>query len=181
MDNYKPINVMIEAASADLSLNTQRILTEGDMLKKYRSLETFDYGINEKAIPIYQDESDGGYFVELANVYPYMEYNDIETVYEALNNIAYAHGLEQNQIGLLVESEGCVNCMINSAIKQSKKSGNDKVRDSADKKVGKVTKLIDDLLDKGVKVKKKPDKEKDKKKNKTKKPVDDVDECGKKC
>jgi hypothetical protein len=179
MNNYKPINVMIEAASADLSLNTQRVLTEGDMLEKYRSLETFDYGINEKAIPIYQDESDGGYFVELANVYPYMEYNDIDTVYEALNNIAYAHGLEQNQIGLLVESEGCVNCMINSAIKQSKKSGNDKVRDSADKKVGKVTKLIDDLLDKGVKVKKKPDKEKDKKKDK--KPVDDVDECGKKC
>jgi len=161
MNNYKPINIMLEAAGADLSCNTQRIYTEGEMLKKYSSLETFDYNISENAIPIYQDKTDGGYFVELANVYPYMEYNGISTVYEALNNIAYAHGLNENQIGLLVESEGCVSCMINNAIKESNKSGNDKAREAANKKVGKVTKLIDDLIDKGVKVKKKPDKEKD--------------------
>ena len=144
-----PYSLLVEAASADLNANTEGTLTEGAIRSCLESIEEVDEEIVVTAEMVTVIKVGDDLLVEMNSLYPYMKTNGINSIEEALDNVAMANDLEEKAVGLLVESDAYYNAMLEKC--NSKGSNGNKVLE----KIKKATDISSKLKDKGYNVKKK--------------------------
>lgn len=100
---------------------------------------------NSRMVPVFEHESE--YFVEMDNVFKYMNSFEITDIAEAMENIADANEIDVNEMSLVIESEEYMGSVIESAIEQSK-AGDKTLLENCELAV----KLINMLESEGIKV-----------------------------
>ena len=147
-------NILAEAASMDLNADTRTTLSEADIRATMESFEEISEDINVTAEMVKIIAVDNGYFTEANDIVPFMKANGIKSMAEALNLVAEANGLNEKEVGLLIESDDYINAMLEKADAKAKK-GDKKVKESIINKIKKATELPKKLKDQGFPVKKK--------------------------
>ena len=148
----EPLSLLAECAMTDMRTDTESLYTESQIKTAYNSVdeivnEDFKWGADTVPVMTFKD---GTMLTEMNYLAPYMRDNEITSVEEALNDVATANRLQPKQVGLLVESQECVDSMIDQAIA---KGGKQKTKTFD--KLFKGQSLIDKLKKKGYPVKKK--------------------------
>ena len=150
-----PITLLAECADYDLNANIELSIDEAQLLSAYSNIEevTEEVHYAPEMVPVINIA--GEYYTEMQYIAPYMQANKINSVAEALNNIARANSLDEQAVGLLIESQECVTDKINEALgkKNTKFLG----------KVKKGEELAEKLKKNGFNVKKKKSCSKNKK------------------
>lgn len=149
------LSLLAEAADMDMKSNTIGVLTEGQIKSTMASFEEVSEDIIITAEMVSVIKVDNDYLVEINNLLPFMKSNDIISVGEALDQVSTVNGLPKKTVGLLVESDDYVNCLIEKADKNFKKTKNKKAKNKVLEKISKTTELSDKLKKQGYKVKKK--------------------------
>jgi hypothetical protein len=145
------LSLLIEASGSDLKRNTKSIVRESAVRSNYHDIEEASspviYGAN--MIPVMN--IDGKYYTEMNFLYPYMKTNGIKSIAEALNDVAMANNLDDNSVGLLIESEDEVTGKLDDALE----CGDQCKAESVMNKINKAIDLTKNLKDKGINVIKK--------------------------
>lgn len=144
------LTLLSEVAAADLGRDTEFRINESTIINNYEEIEEVNEEVvyGPQMVPVLN--IGGDLLTEMQYLAPYFMNNPIETVEEALDDIAAANNLPPKSVGLLVESQECVTDMIDQAIAKSKGAGSNML-----KKVAKGESLVDRLKKNGYKVKKK--------------------------
>lgn len=153
-----PYALFVEAASSDLEANTEGAIMESTIRKRLNSIEEVaeDLVITAEMVTVIHTGND--FLVEMNNLAPYMKTNEIKSVAEALDNIAWVNNLPPKSVGLLTESDGYIQAMLEKAGKS--KASKNKILE----KISKATDISEKLKKDGYKVKKKKTKKAKKKK-----------------
>lgn len=100
---------------------------------------------NCNMVPVFQNESK--YFVEMDNVFKYMNSFEIKDIKEAMENIAEANQIDLEDMSLVIETREYMDSVIESAIAQSK-AGDKTLLENCELSV----KLINMLKSEGINV-----------------------------
>lgn len=149
-----PYNILIEAAGSDLTANTEGLLTEQSILSRMDAIEEVSESFTHSAesVPVFKNGND--LLVEMTGIAGFMQDAGIYNIEEALDAVAAANDLPAKSVGLLVESDGYVQAMLEKAAKKGKSAKNKTLE-----KINVAGKIADKLKDKGYTVKKKLTKE----------------------
>lgn len=163
-----PYNILLEACKSECGecndLAEEEV--EQELEDEYAEVEEVEDGetfynadmvnvIRHDPDPV-EEDADVYYLVDMEDLGKYMDVNEIKEPEEAIEQIADANGIEESAICIVIESDDAMKQLIEEA-KNIKKSDAKKI------KLGKIsgaTKLIKDLKNKGIKLKKKKSKKK---------------------
>lgn len=150
-----PFKLLSEAAIGDIQANTEGAITESQIMARLNSIEEVagDVNITAEMVPVISVAED--YLVEMNSIAGYMQSNEITTIAEALDNVAYVNGLDKFDVGLLIESDDYIKTMIEKADEKCKKDGDKKAKNKILDKIKKSTDVTEKLKKAGYKVKKK--------------------------
>lgn len=100
----EPYAILAEAAKMDLKANTEGTMLEEDITSALDSFDeaSYDIHISGEMVPVLT--VDNKYVVEMESLHTFMRSNNITSVTEALNSISESNGLQEKQVGLLIES-----------------------------------------------------------------------------
>lgn len=149
------LSLLVEAANLDMNANTEGIMSEGQIKSAMASFDEVseDVVVTAEMVSVIAVGED--YLVEINNLLPFMKCNDIKSVGEALDAVSSVNGLQPKSVGLLIESEECVNSMIEKANNKFKKDKDKNAKNKVLDKISKSTALSEKLKKQGYKVKKK--------------------------
>lgn len=148
-------NILAEAASMDLAADTRTTLSEADIKATMESFEEISEDIKVTAEMVKVIAVNNEFFTEANDIVPFMKSNNIKSMAEALNIVAEANGLNEREVGLLIESDDYINAMLEKADAKVEKTGDKKAKTAVLNKIKKATELPKKLKDQGFPVKKK--------------------------
>ena len=142
--------ILVEAATDDLAADTAEQLENDQIISTYNDLDECGdtYSVTAEMVAVVKIGDE--YFTEMNYLAPYMQDANIKSVVEAINNVAKANGLNEGDVGLLVDSQDSIDEMIEVAVA---KGGKAKANTLA--KLAKAENLFGKLKSSGVAVKKK--------------------------
>ena len=152
------IQLLAEAAAADLQINTQAVVELDAIKESYNSIPTAEGYCVTEASDVIVNKIGNGYYVEMVNLSPFMLDSGITTIAKALNLVAEANGLPAKSVGLVIDSQESVNGMLANSDARAKSTGNTKIRENAVAKIQKNIAIANKLISEGYKVVKKGDK-----------------------
>ena len=153
MDLKSNLQLMSEAAISDIQAATSMNLELDTVREAFELIpEAPEPVVTEAADVLVTQMSTGEYYVEFANLAPFMNDAGITNIAEALDLVAEVYGLPKKSIGLIVESAEKVDTILETAKSKAKKTGNQKVAKNAVVKVDKTNKVAKSLMENGYKV-----------------------------
>lgn len=152
------IQLLAEAAAADLKINTQAVVELDAIKESYNSIPTAEGYCVTEASDVIVNKIGNDYYVEMVNLSPFMLDSGITTIAKALNLVAEANGLPAKSVGLVIDSQESVNGMLANSDARTKSTGNTKIRENAVAKIQKNIAIANKLISEGYKVVKKGDK-----------------------
>lgn len=150
------IQLLSEAAAADLKLNTEAIVGYDAVREAYSAIpEAPEPVVTEASDVLITKTANDEYYVEMLNLAPFMMDTGITDISEALDLVAAANGLQPRQVGLCIESQARVDAVLEAARKKSKETKDPKPLKKAVEKIDKNNAVAAKLMKKGYKVVKK--------------------------
>lgn len=156
MDIKSNLQLLSEAAEFDLREINESGINIETVRETYETIPEADEPIvTESTDVIITNTRDGEYYVEMANLAPFMFDSGIMNIAEALDVVAEANGLPKKSVGLIIESQEAVDAYLEAAKKKSKATKDPKYVKKAVEKVNKSNAAASKLMKNGYKVKKK--------------------------
>ena len=156
MDFKSNIGLLAEAAINSMKINTQQDLDINTVIESYSVIpDTEEMVVTEASDVVITKTMNGDYYVELANLAPFMKDSGITDIAEAMSLVAESNDLLLSDLTLCIESQAEVDSFLEAAKKKSKKTGDSKYIKNAVKKVDMNNKAAAKLMKSGIKVAKK--------------------------
>ena len=155
--NFKSnISLLAEAAAHEAANNVQQNYDIDTIIEAYNTIPESDEAVVTEASDVLVTRTlNNDYYVELANLAPFMKDSGITDIKDAMQLVAEANDIYLSDLTLCIESQDEVNSFLEAAKKKSKETGDSKYVKSAMKKVDKNNKAAASLMKHGVKVAKK--------------------------
>lgn len=150
------LQLLAEAAATDMKIHSKNTYALDSVREAYSKIpESPEMIVTEAENVLITETFENEYYVDMANLAPFMMDSGITNIGEALDMVAAANGLEPKALGLCIESQANVDAMLEAAKKKSEETKSDKPLKAAMAKVDKNNKAAATLMKKGYKVVKK--------------------------
>lgn len=149
------IQLLAEASKHDLEAGASLNKSYDAVREAYENIHESDGFIVTEASDVIVNKIGDDYYVEMVNLYPFMNDSGIHSVSEALDLVAEANMLPKKSVGLALESQEVVDEFLEAAKEKSKKTKNKAHLKNALDKVEKSNAMAKTLKSKGYKVVKK--------------------------